>query len=68
MQEAIVCGQHVRSYQVLWRDGSGWQQASAGTSIGHKKIDVFPKITSRKVRLHITASTGAPAVRYFGLY
>jgi alpha-L-fucosidase len=68
MQEAIGCGQRVRSYRVLWWDGSGWQQASNGTSIGHKKIDVFPKLTARKVRLHITASTGAPTVRYFGLY
>jgi alpha-L-fucosidase len=68
LQEAISCGQRVRRYQLLWWDGIFWQQASAGTSIGHKKIDVFPRITSRRVRLHITAATAAPTLRHFGLY
>ncbi len=68
MQEAIVLGQRIRAYQLLWWDGNGWQQASAGTSIGHKKIGLFPEITASKVRLDITAATLSPTIREFGLY
>jgi alpha-L-fucosidase len=68
MQEAIVCGQRIRAYQVLCWDGTRWQPLSAGTSIGHKKIDVFRRVTAGKVRLHITDATASPTVRHFAVH
>ncbi len=68
MQEAIVAGQRVEAYRLLWWDGQQWREGSAGTSIGHKKIDIFPAITATKVRLEITAAALPPTLREFGLY
>lgn len=68
IQEATVIGQRVRAYRLLWWDGQEWRTASAGTSIGHKKIDVFPAVTTTSVRLEITAAALPPTLREFGLY
>ncbi len=61
-------GQHVESYAVqVWGD-DGWQTLDRGTSIGHKKIDIFPATTASRVRLNILSASHPPAIREFQIY
>ena len=68
MQEAIGLGQRIREYAVEVRNGGGWTRACAGTSIGHKKIDILEKtVTVHGIRLTLKG-TAPPALRSFSAY
>jgi len=68
MMERLSAGQRVLAYAVEAWDGQHWKQLSAGTSIGHKKIDIFPRTQSSRVRLRIIDAAAAPHMRRFRLY
>lgn len=68
MQEAIVLGQRVESYQVQVQDGNSWRTISKGTTIGHKKLDRFSPITAQRVRLVIDKALACPTIAAFGLF
>jgi len=68
VQEDIALGQRVEAYRIEAWDGQGWKRIVQGTTIGHKKLDRFPKVTARKARLIIAQSLGCPLIRTFGLY
>jgi hypothetical protein len=36
--------------------------------IGHKKIDLFPRVTTQQVRLNILSASGTPLIREFQLF
>jgi alpha-L-fucosidase len=36
--------------------------------VGHKKIDVFPAVTTQRVRLNLLSTVGSAGVREFQLY
>lgn len=65
-------GQRVTAYRVEYWDGSEWQTAHAGTSIGSRHTAVFDTVTSQRVRLHILeidpAAQGGPSIWEFGVY
>jgi alpha-L-fucosidase len=61
-------GQRIQQYSIDVGTGSGWKRVAAAHAIGHEKIDVFPAVTARRVRLHILSSTGGAAIREFQLY
>jgi alpha-L-fucosidase len=61
-------GQRIQQYSIDVWTGSGWKPVAAAYAIGHEKIDVFPAVTARRVRLHILSSTGGAAIREFQLY
>ena len=65
VMEWLNMGQRIEKYAIQAWNGETWQTLHAGTSIGHKKIDIFSRITTTKVRLRILAATGAPAIREF---
>lgn len=65
VMEWLNDGQHIEKYEIqAWKRGS-WETLQAGTSIGHKKIDIFPVTTAVKVRLRILMASGSPAIREF---
>jgi alpha-L-fucosidase len=66
--EWLVDGQKVRKYEIQIRQGEGWQTVYSGTTIGHKKIDRFPAVSARRVRLNIVSASGAPSLREFQLF
>jgi alpha-L-fucosidase len=66
--EWLNMGQRVEKYEVQAWDGAGWKTLCSGTSIGHKKIDVFPRTSSRRVRLQIVTAADAPHIREFQVY
>lgn len=68
MAEVLDQGQRVRSYKVqVWRDGK-WGTVASGTTVGHKKIEIFPPETTSRVKLLIEESLGEPVLRSFQAY
>ena len=66
--EHITLGQRVQEYLIEAWDSSAWKPIAKGTTIGHKKLDRFPDVTARKVRLTIRKALACPTIRAFGLY
>ncbi|MDE3180741.1 MAG: alpha-L-fucosidase [Acidobacteriota bacterium] len=66
--EWLIDGQQIQKYQIqAWENGK-WEILHDGSSIGHKKIDIFPITTASKVRLRILDASGPPALREFQIY
>jgi alpha-L-fucosidase len=61
-------GQRIQDYSIeAWQDGA-WKPLVHAHAIGHKKIDLFPSVTTQRVRLNLLSTTGAGAIREFQLY
>ncbi len=68
LQEQIALGQPVEGYRLEVSDGDGWRTIVDGTTIGHKKLDRFARVTATRVRLTVTAALAPPAISEVGLY
>jgi len=68
VMEWLNDGQRVQKYDIQAWDGRNWQTLHAGTSLGHKKIDIFRRTTAERVRLRILMATDAPRIREFQIY
>ena len=66
--EWLVEGQKVQKYAVQVMDGTKWKTVYSGTTIGHKKIDLFPRVSTTHVRLNIISSSSTPRIREFQLF
>ena len=66
--ERLNEGQHIEEYSIEVLEGGKWRQVAHANAIGHKKIDVFPPVTSTAVRLRILSATGAIGVREFQVF
>jgi alpha-L-fucosidase len=61
-------GQHIQDYSIeAWQNGV-WKPLVHAHAIGHKKIDLFPPITSQRVRLNLLSTVGSAGVREFQLF
>ena len=63
--ERLSGGQRVERYAIEAWDAGRWQVLAAGTTIGHKKIDIFPRTKASRVRLRIIEASSAPQIRMF---
>ncbi|MFD0670688.1 alpha-L-fucosidase [Cohnella sp. GCM10027633] len=64
IMERITEGERVTEYALDARTPEGrWVRVSAGTAIGHKKIDRFPAVTANGLRLTVAAATDTPLIR-----
>lgn len=63
-------GQRVEKYAIeAWDEKTGsWREVVGAQAIGHKKIDSFPAVTAKRVRLNILSSTGPARIREFQLF
>ncbi len=68
LQEAISLGQRVEAYRLEYWKGGKWRALCEGTTIGHKKLERFKPVTSKKVRLVIDKARACPTIAGFGLY
>ncbi len=68
VMEWLNSGQRIQKYAVQAWDGNAWRTLHEGTSIGHKKIDIFPRTMAAKARLRILTATESPAVREFQVF
>jgi alpha-L-fucosidase len=66
--EWLVDGQKVQTYAIQVIDGGKWKTLHSGTTIGHKKIDLFPRISTQHVRLNILSASATPRIREFQLF
>ncbi|MGP0021318.1 MAG: alpha-L-fucosidase [Candidatus Sulfotelmatobacter sp.] len=66
--EWLVDGQKVQKYAIQVMDGAKWKTIYSGTTIGHKKIDLFPRVSAQHIRLNILSSSGTPRIREFQLF
>ncbi|MCI8497690.1 MAG: hypothetical protein HFE85_05530, partial [Clostridiales bacterium] len=48
----------VNSYQIQYWDGSAWQTACTGTTIGDHHEDIFEPVTTSKLRLYVNTVVG----------
>jgi alpha-L-fucosidase len=68
--EWLSDGQHVQKYAIeVWDDASHkWRAVAGGEAIGHTKIDQFPPVTVRRVRLNILSSMSEAHIREFQIF
>jgi alpha-L-fucosidase len=66
--EWLVDGQKIQKYEIQVMDGAKWKTIYSGTTVGHKKIDIFPRVSAQRVRLNILSSSGTPRIREFLLF
>ena len=66
--EWLPAGQLVEKYRIEAQVDGRWKTLATGTSIGHKKIDIFPRAKATAVRLNIVSAAGAAVIREFGVY
>ncbi|MFC5467386.1 alpha-L-fucosidase [Cohnella suwonensis] len=68
LMEQIEHGERVREYVLeAERDGL-WTEIAAGSAIGRKKIDSFPAVRARQLRLRVIRSAEEPNIRAFAAY
>jgi alpha-L-fucosidase len=66
--ERIAHGERVKAYTLeADRDGS-WVELVRGSAIGHKKIDRFEPVRTKRIRLKVLSSEGEPLIRSFAVY
>ncbi|MFT3902837.1 MAG: alpha-L-fucosidase [Niabella sp.] len=66
--EDIEKGEHIRKYTLeAWKDNQ-WVKIAEGSSVGHKRIEKVPPITTNKLRLNITESSAQPRIKDFAVY
>ncbi len=63
LAEDLNDGQNVRAYVVRARVGGEWKEVARGTTIGHKKIEIFPAVTADAVQLNVLASLNDPKLK-----
>ena len=64
IMEDIARGERVREYIIEGRAAGGeWAQLGTGQSIGHKRIQSFPRQKLAAVRLRFTKSIAPPVIR-----
>jgi len=70
LQEYIALGQRVAAFDVDYWDAqvSTWKRLTEATTIGYKRILLFPQVTAQKIRVNITQSLACPVLNNLELY
>ncbi len=66
--ERLDDGQHVEEYSIEYFADGEWRQVAHAQAIGHRKIDIFPAVTARRVRLRILRANGPVGIREFQVF
>jgi alpha-L-fucosidase len=66
--EWLAEGQRVARYLIQAQVGEEWRTVAGGTTIGHKKIDLFEPVLSGRVRLVILSALAPPRLREFQVF
>ncbi|MGB7848868.1 MAG: alpha-L-fucosidase [Candidatus Acidiferrum sp.] len=61
-------GQHVQKYAIEVLEGASWKRVAEGQAIGHKKIDIFSRVTAQRVRLNLLSTSVEAHIREFQLF
>jgi len=66
--EWLTEGQRVEDYSIEALQNGAWKKLAHAQAIGHKKIDIFPPVTTQRVRLNLLSTVGSAAIREFQLF
>lgn len=61
-------GERIRDYVVEGQIGGEWKPLSRGSSVGRKKIDVFPSVKTDRLRLRVSKAAAEPLIRSFAAF
>lgn len=62
LQEYIRLGQRVKGFTIEGLQGKEWKLLAKETTIGYKRIVKVPTVTTKKIRITITASKACPLI------
>ncbi|XP_075519956.1 alpha-L-fucosidase 1-like [Primulina tabacum] len=69
IQEPIHMGQRVTEFHFNFMNEEGeWEEVTRGTTVGYKRLLLFPSVTCSHLKLEIIRSRGDPLISYVGLY
>jgi len=68
VQENIRLGQRVKAFTVEAMVDGNWKEVAKATTIGYKRILLFPGVKATEVRFNITDSKSCPVISNIGLY
>ncbi len=68
IEEDVARGEHIRSYEIEVLADGNWKKVCEGTSVGHKRIQLFDKIMVSSVRLTIKKYEDKPIIKKFSAY
>jgi alpha-L-fucosidase len=68
VQEYIRLGQRVKAFTVEALIDGTWKELVKATTIGYKRILLFPTVTATQVRFNITDSKSCPVISNVGIY
>lgn len=69
IQEPIHMGQRVTEFHFDFVNEEGeWEEVTRGTTVGYKRLLLFPSVTCSHLKLEIARSRGDPLISYVGLY
>lgn len=68
LREKIERGQRVKRWRLEGNRNGTWQVLTAGTTIGYRRLCIFPKIEISALRLHITEWLAEPVIHEVLLY
>ena len=63
LEEAIEYGQRIKSFEIHFNENGVFKKICSGTTIGRSRIVAFNKISTDKIKIKITGSFAAPALR-----
>lgn len=68
LEEFIKLGQRVKSFSVEYLEGSEFKTLDTQTTIGRKRILVFPTVKTTKIRVNILDANACPVLSSVQLY
>ncbi|TSB46031.1 alpha-L-fucosidase [Alkalicoccobacillus porphyridii] len=68
LKEQIADGERVREYQIEVEQQGVWKIIAEGSAIGHKRIQSFSNVNTKKVKLKITEAVGEPEIIEFSVF
>ncbi|MGV8093879.1 MAG: alpha-L-fucosidase [Mangrovibacterium sp.] len=68
IQEDYTRGERIREYQAEAFVKGKWIELCKGESVGHKRIEKFALVSTDRLRLRITQSSGTPLITNFSVF
>lgn len=69
LAEAVARGQQIAGHRLEYRTTGGeWRTASWGSTIGSRRLERFPPVRARELRLRVDFAYGPPRLAAMGVY
>jgi alpha-L-fucosidase len=68
VQEYIRLGQRVKAFTIEAFVDGNWKELAQATTIGYKRILLFPTVRATQLRFNITDSKSCPVISNVGIY